>query len=196
MHIDLLCVKQLTFTQQFSLVTPCCLFVAFTNWIKVKRGCGCGRSHRNYGNVESLPFTKIHILCQACVKAKQCWKLRWGLGVSYVRAGSAAYSGVIPKWPDSKEESRSDQEIFSLSVESVKMKALFFNSLKIMICLTVIYHTSAWNTVVKFSKFVPESRESRERLLGRFVTLRVSKRPYNPTLQQTEFGVSSRSCVL
>lgn len=72
------------------------------------------------------------------------------------------------------------------------MKALFFNSLKIMICLTVIYHTSAWNTV-KFNKFVPESRESRERLLGRFVTSRVSKRPYNPTLHQTEFGVSSRS---
>lgn len=79
------------------------------------------------------------------------------------------------------------------------MKALFFNSLKIMICLTVIYHTSAWNTVVKFNKFVPESRESREsreRLLGRFVTSRVSKRPYNPTLHQTEFGVSSCSCVL
>lgn len=56
------------------------------------------------------------------------------------------------------------------------MKALFFNSLKIMICLTVIYHTSAWNTVVKFNKFVPESRESRERLLGRFVTSRVSKK--------------------
>ena len=65
MHIDLLCVKQLTSAQQFSFVTPCCLFVAFTDWIKVKRGCGCGRSHRNYGNVESLPFTKIHILRQA-----------------------------------------------------------------------------------------------------------------------------------
>ena len=76
------------------------------------------------------------------------------------------------------------------------MKALFFNSLKIKICLTVICHTSAWNTRVKFNKFVPESRESRERLLGRFVTSRVSKRPYNPTLHQTEFGVSSRSCVL
>ena len=76
------------------------------------------------------------------------------------------------------------------------MKALFFNSLKIMICLTVIYHTSAWNTVVKFNKFVPESRESRERLLGRFVTSRVSKRPYNLTQHQTEFGVSSRLCVL
>ena len=76
------------------------------------------------------------------------------------------------------------------------MKALFFNSLKIKIFLTVIYHRSAWNTLVKFNKSVPESRESRERLLGRFVTSRVSKGPYNPTLHQTEFGVSSRSCVL
>ena len=78
------------------------------------------------------------------------------VSVIYMRAGSAAYSGGIPKWPIVKQKAETTRKSFPYLLRVSKWKLYFSISLKIKICLTDICHTSAWNTRVKFNKFVPE----------------------------------------